>query len=95
MRCGVQRAGIAGLEHGAIDRAAGVITFVGKRRKLRAIPLTKAALKILDRQPRHLKSQFVFWHFEEDADGKPVTVRYRNVASNFANYTKKAEARAA
>ncbi len=64
MRCGVQRAGIAGLEHGAIDRAAGVITFVGKRRKLRAIPLTKAALKILDRQPRHLKSLFVFWHLE-------------------------------
>ncbi|WP_417158935.1 tyrosine-type recombinase/integrase [Sphingomonas panaciterrae] len=32
---------------------------------------------------------------EEDADGRPVASRYRNVASNFADYTARAEKRAA
>lgn len=91
---GMREEEIAGLEHASLDLKAATITFIGKRRKLRSIPLSPAAVKIIGRQPRHLKCPFVFWHLDEDAEGKPVAVRYRNVASNFADYTKRAAKRA-
>jgi len=92
---GMRQEEIAGLEHASIDIKARVITFVGKRRKLRAIPLSRKALTIVSRQPRHIKCPFVFWHMDEDAEGLPIATRFRNVASNFADYTIRAEKRAA
>jgi integrase/recombinase XerD len=91
---GMRQEEIAGLEHGAVDVKAQTITFIGKRRKLRAIPLSKTAVEIIDRQPRFLKCPFVFWHMDEDAEGKPIAARYRNVSSNFGDYTERAAARA-
>ena len=41
---------------------AGEITIKGKGRKLRVIPLSRQAKRILDRQPQHLSSPFMFWH---------------------------------
>jgi integrase/recombinase XerD len=91
---GMREEEIAGLEHDAYDRQARTLTFVGKRNKLRSIPLSSAAIKIIERQPRHLKCSFVFWHLDEDDEGKPTAKRYSNVASNFADYTKRAAGRA-
>ena len=92
---GMRQEEIASLEHNMIDEKAKVITFIGKRRKLRAIPLTRKALEILKRQPRYVSCNFVFWHMGEDEEGKPVAVRYANLASNFGAYTARAAKRAA
>lgn len=92
---GMREEEIAGLEHGAIDVGRRVATIVGKRNRLRAVPLTKTAVEIVQRQPRFLTCPFVFWHLEEDAEGRSSAARYRNVASNFGDYTARAEARAA
>lgn len=91
---GMREEEVAGLEHISIDRAARVITFIGKRRKLRAIELTRKALTIIDRQPRNLHCPYVFWHLVDDGKGGQIASRFRNVASNFADYTTRAEARA-
>ncbi len=91
---GMREEEIAGLEHSGINAAGLTATFTGKRNRLRSVPLSKAALAIVQRQPRFLKCPYVFWHLGEDADGKPVGKRYTNVASNFADYTRRAAARA-
>ena len=92
---GMRQEEIASLEHSAVDLKAQTITFIGKRRKLRSIPLSRAAVEIISRQPRFLKCPFVFWHMDEDLEGKPIAARYRNVSSNFGDYTERAAARAA
>lgn len=91
---GMRQEEIASLEHGMVDKKAKVITFIGKRRKLRAIPLTAKALKIIEMQPRYLGCDFVFYRMSEDAEGKPLALRYSNLASNFGAYTARAEKRA-
>lgn len=91
---GMRQEEIAGLEHSAVSVPNRTLTFVGKRNKLRSIPLTPAAVELIQRQPRHLKCTFVFWHLEEDDKGMKVAQRYRNVSSNFADHTLRAEKRA-
>ncbi|MFA6125046.1 MAG: tyrosine-type recombinase/integrase, partial [Sphingomonas sp.] len=91
---GMREEEIAGLEHGAIDIKNRTATFTGKGRRLRSVPLSQLAIDIVQRQPRFLKCVFVFWHLGEDAEGKPVGMRYTNVSSNFGDYTRRAEKRA-
>jgi integrase/recombinase XerD len=91
---GMREEEIASLEHSSVDLKNRQVTFVGKRNRLRSVPLTARAAEIVARQPRFLKCPFVFWHLEEDAEGKQVAARYRNVASNFADYTERAARRA-
>lgn len=91
---GMREEEIAGLEHGMVDLVGRHATIIGKRNRMRTVTLTRKAIEIIKRQPRFLKCPYVFWHLDEDEDGKPVAQRYRNVASNFADYTARAEARA-
>ena len=91
---GMREEEIAGLEHSQIDLVGRHATIIGKRNRLRTVSLNRKAIEILKRQPRFLKCPYVFWHLDEDADGKPIAQRYRNVASNFADYTTRAERRA-
>lgn len=62
LETGMRQDEIFGLTRRAVG--AGEITIKGKGRKLRVIPLTYQAKRILDRQPQFLGSQFVFWHSE-------------------------------
>lgn len=92
---GMREEEIAGLEHGMLDLLGRHATIVGKRNRMRTVTLTRRAVEIVKRQPRHLRCPFVFWHLEENPEGKPVAQRYRNVASNFGDYTERAAKRAA
>ena len=92
---GMRQDEIGSLEHAMIDKRAKVITFIGKRRKLRTIPLTAKALNIIETQPRYLGCDWVFYRMDQDKNGNPVAVRYSNIASNFRAYTQRAEIRAA
>lgn len=91
---GLREEEIAGLEHAQVDLIARTATIVGKRNRLRTVTLNRRAVQIIERQPRFLKCPYVFWHLVDAPDGKPVAMRYRNVASNFADYTTRAERRA-
>lgn len=91
---GMRQEEIADLEHREIDLRNRVVTFIGKRRKLRAVPLSPAAIEIIMRQPRNLLSPHVFWRMDEDAEGKPKPTRYTQVATNFRDYVRRATARA-
>lgn len=66
---------------------AGEITIKGKGRKLRVIPLTPLAKRILDRQPQFLSSQFVFWH----SDGQ----RWTSPSSRFGDIQRRVSRKAA
>jgi integrase/recombinase XerD len=57
--------------------SVGDITIYGKRNRLRVIPLSCAARNIVDRQPRHISSQFVFWHSSGE--------RWKSPASRFGH----------
>lgn len=92
---GMREEEIASLEHTMVDLTGRHATIVGKRNRLRTVTLSKRAVDIIRRQPRHLKCPFVFWHDAEDAEGRPIAMRYTNVASNFGDYTLRAEKRAA
>ena len=73
---GMRQEEITSLEWDRIDRRRMVATLYRvKSRRVRAVPLTPAALAILDRQPRYLKAPYAFWHGEGE--------RYHNPASNF------------
>lgn len=91
---GMREEEIASLEHSMVDAIGRHATIVGKRNRMRTISLSRHAIEIIQRQPRFLKCPFVFWHADTDKDGKPIAQRYRNVASNFGDYTERAEARA-
>jgi len=92
---GMREEEIASLEHGMLDLVGRHATIVGKRNRMRTVTLTRRAVEIVKRQPRNLRCPFVFWHLEEDDQGRPVAQRYRNVASNFGDYTERAAKRAA
>ncbi len=66
---------------------AGEITIRGKGRKLRVIPLTYQAKRILDRQPQHLSSPFMFWH----GDGR----RWTSPSSRFGDVQRRVARKAA
>jgi integrase/recombinase XerD len=93
---GMRQEEIAALEHDRIDRSRMVaMIYRAKARRPRAVPLTPAALALIDRQPRYLKGPWVFWHLATDGDGKQVAARFSNIASNFGRYRRKAAQKAA
>ena len=59
---GMREEEIASLTHAQIDRERLAVSLVHtKARRAREVPLSHAALAILDRQPQFLRSPFVFW----------------------------------
>ena len=53
---------VTSLRHSAVDRVEAIITVEnGKGSKVRAVPLTPAALAIIDRQPRYIGKPWAFW----------------------------------
>jgi integrase/recombinase XerD len=76
LETGMRQEEIAGLEHDRIDRRRMSATLEEtKGNAVRQVTLTDKALAIIDRQPRHFKAKWVFWH----GNGE----RYRNVDSSF------------
>lgn len=84
---GMRQEEVASLEHSRIDRGRMcAMIYRAKARRPRAVPLTPAALAIIDRQPRHLKLSFVFWHDlppDPHDPEKDLFSRFTSVASNF------------
>jgi integrase/recombinase XerD len=73
---GMRQEEIAGLEHDRLDRKRMTATLEDtKGNVVRVVPLTSYALEIIDRQPRHIKAKWVFWH----GNGE----RFANVDSSF------------
>jgi integrase/recombinase XerD len=74
---GMRQEEIFSLGHNMLNARDGIITMVGKGRKLRVIPYTAKAQAIVARQPQFIGSNFVFWHDE----GK----RWRSPGSRFTD----------
>jgi integrase/recombinase XerD len=73
---GMRQEEIAGLEHDRLDRKRMTVTLEDtKGNAVRVVPLTPHAVEIIDRQPRHFREKWVFWH----GNGE----RYQNVDSDF------------
>lgn len=70
---GMREEEIFGLTHRQV--AGNEIIIRGKRNKLRVIPLSRKARKIIDKQPQHIGSPYVFWH----SDGR----RWHSPAARF------------
>lgn len=85
LETGMRQDEIFGLTRRAVG--AGEITIKGKGRKLRVIPLTYQAKRILDRQPQHLTSPFMFWH----SDGR----RWTSPSSRFGDIQRRVARKAA
>ena len=76
LETGMREEEIASLEHDRIDRSRMVASLEAtKTDRVRQVTLTKKALEIIDRQPRHFKKRWVFWR----GDGQ----RYLEVHSEF------------
>jgi integrase/recombinase XerD len=63
------------------------ITIYGKRNRLRVIPYTRRAQKIAERQARHIKSPYVFYHGEGE--------RWKSPASRFGDIRRRVARKAA
>jgi integrase/recombinase XerD len=88
LETGMREEEIAGLAHDRIDRLRRVaILEDNKGDRVRQVPLSERALEIIGRQPRFLKSQWVFWR----ADGQ----RFKNVAAQFYATVKRTAQKAA
>jgi integrase/recombinase XerD len=73
---GMRQEEIASLEHDRLDRKRMTATLEDtKGNVVRVVPLTAYAVEIIDRQPRHIKAKWVFWH----GNGE----RFANVDSDF------------
>lgn len=76
LETGMRQEEVAGLEHDRLDRKRMSATLEEtKGNAVREVTLTDRALAIIDRQPRHFRAKWVFWH----GNGE----RYRNVDSSF------------
>lgn len=76
LETGLREEEAAALEHDRIDRDRMVAVIEeNKGDRVRQVQLTARALAIIDRQPRFLKSKWVFWRGEGQ--------RFRNVAAQF------------
>jgi len=76
LESGMRQEEVASLEHDRIDRKRMSATLEEKKgNAVREVPLTVKALAIIDRQPRHFKARWVFWH----GNGE----RFLNVDSSF------------
>ena len=88
LETGMRQEEVAGLEHDRLDRRRMAVTLEEtKGNAVREVTLTDKALAIIDRQPRHFKSKWVFWH----GNGE----RYRNVDSSFYALVKRVARKAA
>jgi integrase/recombinase XerD len=73
---GMRQEEIAGLEHDRLDRKRMTATLEDtKGNVVRVVPMTAYAFEVVDRQPRHIKAKWVFWH----GNGE----RFANVDSDF------------
>lgn len=52
------------------------LSIIGKRNKVRSVPLTKEAVSVLQSAPRHITSAYIFWH----DNGEP----YRQASTQLA-----------
>lgn len=76
LETGMRQEEVASLERDRIDRKRMTATLEeNKGDKVREVPLTVRALSIIDRQPAHFKSRFVFWR----GNGQ----RFKEVHSDF------------
>jgi integrase/recombinase XerD len=88
LETGMRQEEVAGLEHDRIDRKRMAATLEETKGKVvRQVPLTEKALAIIDRQPRHFKAKWVFWHDNGE--------RYLNVDSSFYALTRRVARKAA
>lgn len=88
LETGMRQEEIAGLERDRIDRRRMAVTLEQtKGNVVRQVPLTDKAIEIIDRQPRHFKAKWVFWH----GNGE----RFRNVDSSFYALVKRVARKAA
>ncbi len=82
---GMRQAEAVGLEWSQVDLKLREVTlYRTKTNRPRVVPLSAEAVAILERQPRHISRHSVF-----HADGRP----FRNFASRFAGYARKAGVR--
>lgn len=78
---------VTSLHHAHLNRRERIITVLkGKGDKSRVVPLTQAALDVIDRQPRFVGKPFVFWQNKGDP--------FINVSSRVAKYVGRAAVRA-
>jgi integrase/recombinase XerD len=88
LEIGMRQEEVAGLEHDRIDRRRMSASLEDtKGGVVREVPLTDRAVEIIDRQPQHFRSGWVFWH----GNGE----RYRNVDSSFYALVKRVARKAA
>jgi integrase/recombinase XerD len=88
LETGMRQEEIAALEHDRIDRKRMSATLEEtKGNAVREVTLTDKALAIIDRQPRHFRARWVFWH----GNGE----RFRNVDSSFYALVKRVARKAA
>jgi integrase/recombinase XerD len=67
--------------------SSDTITIYGKRNRLRVIPLSRKAAKIAERQARHIKAPYVFYHGEGE--------RWKSPASRFGDIRRRVARKAA
>jgi integrase/recombinase XerD len=88
LETGMRQEEVAGLEHDRIDRRRMAVTLEEtKGNAVRAVSLSAKAVEIIDRQPRHFKSKWVFW----TGNGE----RFKNVDSSFYALVKRVARKAA
>lgn len=85
---GMREEEIASLHHSQVDRDRMAVSLTyTKGRRAREVPLSPAALEIIDRQPQFLRSPFVFW--------RGAGERFNNVAAQFYATMKRVARKAA
>jgi integrase/recombinase XerD len=85
---GMRQEEIAGLEHDRLDRKRMTATLEDtKGNVVRVVPMTAYAFEIVDRQPRHFRERWVFWH----GNGE----RFSNVDSDFYALSRRVARKAA
>lgn len=79
---GMRQEEIASLTHRQVDQTRMSVSLIRtKGRRAREVPLSPAALAIIESQPQWLRSPYVFWHGEGE--------RFANVASQWAATVKR------
>jgi integrase/recombinase XerD len=84
---GMREEEIFGLTHRQV--AGSEIIIRGKRNKLRVIPLSRKARRIIDKQPQHIGSPYVFYHSEGKRWASPAA-RFQAIRLSAENAARKA-----
>jgi integrase/recombinase XerD len=84
---GMREEEIFGLTHRQV--AGDEIIIRGKRNKLRVIPLSRKARRIIDKQPQHIGSPYVFWHSDGQRWASPAA-RFQAIRLSAENAARKA-----